>query len=76
MKTIFFITGNKGKALEAQKKFSDLNIDIVQKNLGYTEIQADNLEDVAIYGAEQVAKKLDSPFIIEDAGLFIKIERA
>jgi XTP/dITP diphosphohydrolase len=71
MKTIFFITGNKGKALEAQKKLLDLNIEIVQKNIGYPEIQANNLEDVAIYGAEKVVKKIDNSFILEDAGLFV-----
>ena len=71
MKTLYFITGNKGKAQEAKTKFLDLNIDIVQKDLGYPEIQADNLEDVALFGAEHVQKKLNYPFILEDAGLFI-----
>jgi XTP/dITP diphosphohydrolase len=71
MKTLYFITGNKGKAQEAKAKFFDLNIDIVQKNLGYPEIQADKLEDVALFGAEHVQKKFDHPFILEDAGLFI-----
>lgn len=71
MKKIYFITGNKGKVLEAKTKFSDLNIDIIQKNLGYPEIQADSLEDVARFGAEYVQKKFNQPFILEDAGLFI-----
>jgi len=71
MKTIFFITGNKGKYLEAQKKLLDLNIEIVQKNIGYPEIQANNLEDVAKYGAKKVAKKINYSFILEDAGLFV-----
>ena len=72
MKTIYFITGNKGKVREAQKKFSNLDIKLVQKDLGYPEIQVEKLEDVAIYGAEHVSKKLDQPFILEDAGLFIE----
>jgi len=71
MKTLYFITSNKGKVLEAKTKFSDLNINIVQKNLGYPEIQADSLEDVALYGVECVQKKFKQPFILEDAGLFI-----
>jgi XTP/dITP diphosphohydrolase len=71
MKTLYFITSNKGKVLEAKTKFSDLNIKIVQRDLGYPEIQADDLEDVALFGAEQVQKKFNHPFILEDAGLFI-----
>jgi len=73
MKTLYFITGNKGKALEAKNKFSELNIDIVQKDLGYPEIQADSLEEVARFGVEHVRKKFDQPFILEDAGLFIDV---
>jgi XTP/dITP diphosphohydrolase len=70
-KTIYFITSNKGKALEAKTKFSEINIDVVQKNLGYPEIQADTLEDVAFYGALDVQKRFKHPFFLEDAGLFI-----
>ena len=56
-KTLYFITSNKGKVQEAKLKFSDIKINIVQKNLGYPEIQADTLEDVAIYGADYLQKK-------------------
>jgi XTP/dITP diphosphohydrolase len=72
-KTIYFITSNKGKALEAKSKFSAFNIDVVQKNLGYPEIQTDCLEDVASFGAEDVKKRLSHPFFLEDAGLFIEV---
>ena len=71
MKTLYFVTGNKGKVLEAKNKFSQVGIEIVQKNLGYPEIQADTLEDVALYGVEHIREKFGQPFILEDAGLFI-----
>lgn len=71
MKTLYFITSNKGKALEAKTKFSKINVKIIQKNLGYPEIQADSLEEVALFGAEDVKKRFDQPFFLEDAGLFI-----
>ena len=71
MKTLYFITGNKGKVLEAKNKFLELNIDIIQKDLGYPEIQADSLEEVASFGVDHVQKKFDQPFVLEDAGLFI-----
>lgn len=71
MKTIYFVTGNKGKLLEAKAKFSDLDIDITQKDLGYPEIQADSLEDVARFGADHIQQRFNHAFILEDAGLFI-----
>ena len=71
MKTLYFVTSNKGKLKEAQQSFSDLNINIVQKNVGNPEIQADSLEDVALHGANYLKEKINHPFILEDAGLFI-----
>ena len=71
MKTIYFITSNKGKLLEAKEKLPDIDVEVVQRNLDYPEIQADNLEDVARFGVEYVQERFDHPFILEDAGLFI-----
>jgi len=71
MKTIYFITGNKGKLEEAKQKFSTVGINVVQKDLGYPEIQAETLEDVARFGVEHIQKQFGHPFILEDAGLFI-----
>jgi len=71
MKTLYFVTGNKGKLVEVQNKFSKVDVKVVQMDLGYPEIQADSLEDVAMYGLNDVRKRFDKPFILEDAGLFI-----
>jgi len=71
MRTVYFITSNKGKVHEAQTKCEPIGITIVQKNMGYPEIQADSIEEVATYGIEHIRKKVDHPFILEDAGLFI-----
>ena len=71
IKKLYFITSNKGKFVEAQKKFLEIDIELVQKDIGYPEIQAINLEDVALYGALDVQKRISHPFILEDAGLFI-----
>lgn len=73
MKKIYFITGNKGKVLEARNKFSTVDIEVVQKNLGYPEIQADKLEDVAGFGVKHIQERFNEPFILEDAGLFIDV---
>jgi XTP/dITP diphosphohydrolase len=65
---INFVTSNKGKFAEARGIFGDLE----QKDIGYTEIQADTLEEVAIFGMKEVAARLHGPVMLEDAGLFIE----
>lgn len=70
-RTITFITGNQHKVKEALGIFKNLGITLEHADPGYEEIQGD-LEDVAWYGAQHVARRLDKPVIVEDAGLFIK----
>ena len=70
---LYFITGNKGKFSEVREKLKNINVEIVQKNLGYPEIQGNSLEEVVKYGVEYLAKKVKYPIIIEDAGLFIDV---
>lgn len=65
---INFVTSNKGKYAEASAIFGE----IVQKDIGYTEIQADTLEEVAAYGMKEVSERLKAPVMLEDAGLFIE----
>ena len=57
MKTMYFITGNKGKFAEAKEKFKSLQITLVQNDLGYPEIQADTLEEVARFGVETLQQR-------------------
>lgn len=72
MKRIYFITSNKGKLLEAKQKLHSIGYVVVQKNLGYPEIQTDSLEDVVASGISDIQKRFDKPFMLEDAGLFIE----
>jgi len=71
---MYFVTGNKGKYAEARAIFGDL----IQMDIGYTEIQADSLEEVAAYGMKEVASRLtgegqlDRAVMLEDAGLFVE----
>lgn len=72
MRTLYFITSNKGKFLETQEKLRPLGFSVIQKDLGYPEIQAESLEDVALQGITHVRMKFNKPFMLEDAGLFIE----
>ena len=73
MKTIYFITGNAGKFSEIKENLKSFDIEIIQKDIGYPEIQVDTLEDVAEFGVKYIQKRFSHPFILEDAGLFIDV---
>jgi XTP/dITP diphosphohydrolase len=71
MKELYFITSNKGKVKEATEKLRPFGFSVMQKDLGYPEVQADCLEEVAQQGIEYVRAKFNQAFMLEDAGLFI-----
>lgn len=71
-KKLYFITGNQGKYIEAKEKLRPIGYDVIQKNIGYPELQADTLEEVAQHGAAHVQQRIDHPFMLEDAGVFIE----
>jgi XTP/dITP diphosphohydrolase len=72
MKKLYFITSNKGKVKEATEKLRPLGYSVIQKDLGYPEVQADSLEEVALQGIAHIQAKYHQAFMLEDAGLFIE----
>lgn len=75
MKTVYFVTGNMGKVKEAEALCKEFNIKIQQIRHEYPELQSDDLETIAKYGAECASKTLNKTVIVEDAGLFISALR-
>lgn len=71
MRKIIFVTGNKHKVEEAGSILSPLGIAVEQNNCGYPELQEDELEKIAAFGAEWVSKKLGCEVMVDDSGLFI-----
>ncbi len=71
MKQLYFVTSNEGKFREVSQLLKLEGFTVVQKNLGYPELQATALEDVARFGLQHVGERFDKPFFLEDAGLFI-----
>lgn len=71
-KSLKMITTNQGKFLEARKVLSEMGISLFQVNTRRLEIQADGLSEIAKFSAEEAAKSLEEPIIVEDAGLFIE----
>ncbi|WP_297464690.1 XTP/dITP diphosphatase [Thermococcus sp.] len=70
-----FVTSNPGKIEEARKYLEPLGVEVYQLRFPYPEIQADTLEEVAEYGAKWLAERVDSPFFLDDSGLFINALR-
>lgn len=63
-----FVTGNDGKLREAR---SYLNEPIEQATYDYTEIQAADIEPIAVSGAREAYQELQVPLFVDDSGLFI-----
>ncbi len=74
MKKLYFITGNKGKLTEIQDRVKTLDIKVIQKDLGYPELQAETLEEVAEYGANHIQKQFNESFILEDATMVLTLK--
>jgi XTP/dITP diphosphohydrolase len=65
---IFFVTSNKGKFSEAEKKIKNIE----QKKIDYPEIRSEKLSEIVVHGIEFLKGKIRKPFFIEDSGLFIE----
>lgn len=71
MRKIVFVTGNKGKFNEARSILEAKHIELLQNTGGYPELQEDDLEPIASFGAKWAAEKLQIPVMVDDSGLFI-----
>jgi XTP/dITP diphosphohydrolase len=67
-----FVTGNPGKAAEAQAALAPLGIHVEPVDERTHEIQADTLEEVARAKAEALRARVPPPYFVEDAGLFVR----
>ncbi len=85
---ILFVTSNSHKVEEGQEKLDSLNgggdggsMRLVRCAIDYPEVQADTLEEVALFGLRWLRERPElftaagfdpgSPFMLEDSGLFV-----
>ena len=68
--TIRFVTSNEGKVEEAREYLTD---DVEQVDYDYTEIQSDDLGEIAVAGAKEAFEDTggEDPVVVDDAGLFV-----
>ncbi|WIV67049.1 XTP/dITP diphosphatase [Natrialbaceae archaeon AArc-T1-2] len=69
---IQFVTGNEGKVREARSYLEDV-ASVEQVSYDYTEIQSDDLAEIAAYGAREAYAELGGDgVLVGDAGLFVE----
>ncbi|MFH1445100.1 MAG: non-canonical purine NTP pyrophosphatase [Nanoarchaeota archaeon] len=69
---IFFVTGNNGKFLTAQKELSEFNIQLVQKDIDIPEPRSYDIMEIAREKAIKAYEILKKPLIVHDAGFYLK----
>lgn len=69
---VYFVTGNEGKVREAREYLSGIE-SVEQVSYDYTEIQSDDLTEIAATGAREAYEELggDEGVLVDDAGLFV-----
>jgi len=65
------VTSNDGKIKEFTEAFDNLLYHPVKTTVAYPEIQASTLEEVVDFGLDWLKDKVQPPFIIDDAGVFL-----
>ena len=70
MKTIYFVTTNKGKVNSVKSVLSKFNIQVIQEPLEIPELKQDEtFEEIAIHKSLFAWNKIGRPLIVIDAGL-------
>lgn len=72
MRKIIFVTGNPHKVKEAREILSNAGFIVEQNNCGYPELQENDLEPIALFGAQWASDKLNCEVMVDDSGLFIE----
>ncbi|MHC3439536.1 RdgB/HAM1 family non-canonical purine NTP pyrophosphatase [Natrialbaceae archaeon A-gly3] len=68
---IQFVTGNEGKVREAREYFSGIE-EVEQVSFDYTEIQSDDLAEIAAHGALEAFEEFGGDgVLVGDTGLFV-----
>ncbi len=69
---VIFITSNEGKYREARAIGEKYGVNVGWMQMEYLEPQGNDLEEIAKKSAEILSEKVDSPFFLEDSGLFVE----
>lgn len=65
------MTTNRGKFVEISRLIQMQGHEVENISINYPEIQADNLDEVAIHGLSWLMERYRRPLLIDDSGLFV-----
>ncbi|MDY6775159.1 MAG: XTP/dITP diphosphatase [Halobacteria archaeon] len=68
---MLFVTGNEGKAREAQEILGD-EVEVDRVEYDYAEIQSDSLEEIAVRGVKECYDEFGEEVFVDDSGLFVE----
>lgn len=69
---LYFVTGNPGKLLEAQRALGRFGVEVRGAKADFDEPRSDDLAQIARAKVRQAAaQKAPAPFFVQDAGFFI-----
>lgn len=69
---ITYVTGNKSKIFSAKQILEPLGITVDNVAIPTTEIQADDVCEIAAHSAKEASEKLKTNVLKNDSGLFVK----
>jgi len=69
---VYFATGNLHKFSEAKQVLAEFNLATAMLKIKVSEIQDDDIENIAKASAIEATQRSNLPVIVEDAGLFIE----
>jgi XTP/dITP diphosphohydrolase len=70
-RTIVFATGNQNKVAEVDMVLKEYGISVKIRDVKPTEIQSEELAEIATNCAEAAVKIVGGPVLVEDSGLFV-----
>ena len=71
MKSVVFVTGNKGKYFSAKKRCEDKGIELVWENIDLDELQVNDITQISRDKARQAFQILNKPCFVIDSGFYI-----
>ena len=71
MKQLTFITGNRFKVLSAEIYSKPLGVELIGRDINCPEIQADTVEEVAIFSSQYASEQIKMDTLKNDCGITI-----
>jgi len=71
MKTVYFVTTNKGKVHSVSSTLSEFDIRVLHESLEIPELKYESFEEITIHKALFAWERIRKPLIVMDAGLCI-----